>query len=191
MTSRGYDTFVDPYAYKGTATLKNKARLRDPIKLEEFELLMTAIRANEPLPAGKFDPLHYRSVHHHLFQDVYRWAGEYRTVRTSKDSNHFCYPEYIEHEMNRLFGTLDRTWAATSAPQFVDEAARFLAELNAIHPFREGNGRAQLAFLSMVSNQAGFPLNFSAVRPDAFMSAMIDSFGGQLDLLVVELCHLL
>jgi cell filamentation protein len=191
MRSRGYDTFVDPYAYKGTATLKNKARLRDSIKLEEFELLMTAIRANEPLPLGAFDPLHYRSVHHHLFQDVYRWAGKYRTVRTSKDGNHFCYPEYIEHEMNRLFGTLDRTLDASSAPQFVDEAARFLAELNAIHPFREGNGRAQLAFLSMVSNHVSFPLDFSAVRPDAFMSAMIKSFGGQLGLLRAELRHLL
>lgn len=189
--SRRYDTFIDPYAYKGTSTLKNKAGLHDPAKLEEFELEMTAIRANEALPTGRFDPLHYRRVHHHLFQDVYRWAGKYRTVRTSKDGNHFCYPEYISREMNHLFATLDGALTAPGAAKFIDEASHFLSELNAIHPFREGNGRAQLAFLSMVSQKAGFPLNFSTVRAEAFLSAMIESFSGRLDPLKIELRKLL
>lgn len=189
--SVGYDVFEDPYCYKGTTTLKNKLGLRDPALLESFELEMTTLRANEALPRGKYDPPHYRRVHHHLFQDVYRWAGKYRTVRTSKAGNPFCYPEYIEREMDRLFATLSQSLAAENSEQFVHQAARFLAELNAIHPFREGNGRAQLAFMSMISQRAGFPLDFAAVQRDSFLPAMIASYAGELGPLISELRSLL
>jgi len=189
--SVGYDVFEDPYCYKGTTTLKNKLGLRDPALLESFELEMTTLRANEALPRGEYDPPHYRRVHHHLFQDVYRWAGKYRTVRTSKAGNPFCYPEYIEREMGRLFATLSQSLAAENSEQFVHQAARFLAELNAIHPFREGNGRAQLAFMSMISQRAGFPLDFAAVQRDSFLPAMIASYAGELGPLISELRSLL
>jgi len=75
MTDVGYDAFDDPYCYKGTGTLRNKAGLRDAEALEAFELEMTSLRAEEPLPDGRFGPAHYRAVHRHLFQDVYAWAG--------------------------------------------------------------------------------------------------------------------
>jgi hypothetical protein len=94
-----YDIFDDPYCYKNTFVLKNKAGIRDA----EFELEMSILRAEEPLPEGKFTPLHYCKVHYHLFQDVYRWAGRYRTVHTTKGGNTFCYPEHIPNSMNRLF----------------------------------------------------------------------------------------
>ena len=93
MTSEGYDAFDDPYAYPGTTVLKNILDLRDPDTLEAFEVEISTLRAEEPLPEGKFDAVHYCAVHHHLFQDVYDWAGQYRTVRTSKGGNLFCYPE--------------------------------------------------------------------------------------------------
>ena len=84
MSGSDYDAFTDPYCYADSFVLKNRAGLRDAAALEAFELEMTALRAEEPLPAGRFGPAHYRAVHRHLFQDVYRWAGRYRTVRTSK-----------------------------------------------------------------------------------------------------------
>ena len=189
--SGGYDPFDDPYAYKGTTTLKNKLGLRDPELLAAFELEMTTLRASEALPRGRYGARHYRRVHHHLFQDVYSWAGRYRTIRTSKGGNPFCYPEYIEREMNRLFATVGRLLAAEDDEQFVREAAQFLAELNAIHPFREGNGRAQLSFMSMIGERAGFPLNFAAVQRASFLPAMIASHAGQLDPLIAELRALL
>lgn len=189
--SEGYDAFDDPYAYKGSTTLKNKLGLRDSSLLESFELEMTTLRAREALPRGKFDPLHYRRVHFHMFQDVYTWAGKYRTVRTSKGGNPFCFPEHIEAQMNRLFGTLKKPLDAENDEQFVSDAAEFLAELNAIHPFREGNGRTQLTFMSMVSEKAGFPLDFSRVRRASFLPAMIASYAGQLDPLIAEFRGLL
>ncbi|GAB4361000.1 MAG: hypothetical protein Kow0026_23780 [Oricola sp.] len=100
-------------------------------------------RAEEDLPAGAFDFAHYRAIHRHFFQDVYDWAGEVRTIRTGKGSNWFCYPEYIEAQANRLFAQLaekDHLRSCTGKSEFASEAAWFLSEINAAHPFREGNG---------------------------------------------------
>lgn len=193
MSPGGYDAFDDPYSYKGTYTLKNKLGLRDPELLESFELEMTTLRANEPLPNGRFDAQHYRCIHHFLFQDVYPWAGKYRTVRTSKGGNPFCFPEYIASEMDKLFAPLpsEPQLGAEDSEQFVAATAHFLAELNAIHPFREGNGRAQLTFVHLLGERAGFPFDFSRVQRDAFLPAMIASYDGELTLLISELRQIL
>jgi hypothetical protein len=106
MSGHGYAVFDDPYCYSGTFVLKNRADLRDQRRLEAFELEMSSLRAEEPLPKGRFGPAHYRAVHHHLFGDVYTWAGRYRTVRTAKGGNVFCYPEHIEAQMDALFARL-------------------------------------------------------------------------------------
>ncbi|MGY3488153.1 cell filamentation protein [Bradyrhizobium sp. USDA 4011] len=187
----GYDAFDDPYAYKGTTTLKNKLGLRDAAQLEAFELEMTTLRAREPLPRGKLNARHYCSVHRHLFQDVYSWAGKYRRVRTAKGGNPFCYPEYIDGEMTKLFATLPAALGADGPEDFIAEASRFLGELNAIHPFREGNGRSQLAFMAMLGETAGFAFDFARVRRDSFMPAMIASYAGNLVPLSAELRSLL
>jgi cell filamentation protein len=152
-----YDVFDDPYCYKGTSVLKNRGNIRDAKRLEAFELEMSNLRAREPLPAGDFTPSHYCKIHHHLFRDVYPWAGKYRTVRTSKGGNPFCYPEFIDKSMRVLFGKLETEPFKPGADQaqFVTTAANFLAELNAIHPFREGNGRSQLALLHMLGERSG------------------------------------
>lgn len=193
MTLGGYDAFDDPYCYPGTSCLKNRLRTRDPALLQNFELEMSTLRAEEPLPAGRFGPAHYRAVHRHLFQDVYRWAGRYRTVRTAKGGNWFCFPEHIEAQMNRLFRRLQAPpfLPGADADAFVAAAAAFLAEINAIHPFREGNGRAQLAFLHLVAVRAGHPLRLERIRPTPFLSAMIESFAGRLDPLRQQLTAIL
>ncbi len=190
--SSPYDAFDDPYCYPDSFVLKNIPDIRDAVKLSAFETEMATLRAIEPLPDGIFNPEHYQAVHHHLFQDVYRWAGAYRTVRTSKDGSTFCYPEHIEDQMEKLFGTLrkEQVFNEPSKTKFVTFAAEFLAELNAIHPFREGNGRSQLAFLFILGEQAGHPLDMERVRPEPMLNAMIQSFHGEINPLVVELTHL-
>lgn len=181
-----HDAFNDPYAYRHADVLKNRAGLRDPALLEAFELEMTALRAEEPLPDGRFDPAHYRAVHRHLFQDVYGWAGRYRTVRTSKNGHMFCYPENIGHSMAALFARLqdEPFTGGGDFEAFASAAADFLAELNAIHPFREGNGRTQLAFLHLVALRAGQPLDLSRIEPERMLAAMVESFTGDAAALV-------
>ena len=100
MSPEGYDAFEDPYCYPRTSVLRNRLDLRDQTELDAFEVEITTLRAEEPLPDGDFDPVHYRRIHHHLFQDVYPWAGQYRNVRISKGGNSFCYPEHISAQMD-------------------------------------------------------------------------------------------
>src|SRR5262245_28163996 len=98
-----YEVTRDPYCYAGTTVLKNIPGLRDAVALERFEAIATAQRSDEPFPFGRLSVAHYRAIHRHLFQDVYEWAGQYRTVRISMGDSMFCYPEHIPAQMRALF----------------------------------------------------------------------------------------
>jgi cell filamentation protein len=154
---------------------------------------MSTLRADEPLPAGRFGPTHYRRIHRHLFQDVYRWAGKYRTIATSKGRNLFCRPQFTEREMSRLFRRLDSAdfLLGSDRDAFIRSIAEFLSGLNAIHPFREGNGRSQLAFLHLLALRAGHPLEIEGIKPAAFLAAMIRGFDGEIGPLAEQLSALL
>lgn len=184
-----YAAFDDPYCYPGTDVLKNIPGWRDPAALAQFEMVATIERANEPLPPGHFSIRHYQAIHRHLFQDVYAWAGRFRTVRMAKDNSMFCYPENIRNEMRRLFAALKKNHYLQnlSEADFTRQAAHFLAELNAIHPFRDGNGRTQLTFMSLLAARAGHPLHLERLEPAAFLNAMIASFQGDLGPLRTQL----
>jgi cell filamentation protein len=175
-----YDAIDDPYTYKNSTVLINKLNLRDQDKLDDFEAEISSARANEPLPGGELDFAHYCAVHKHLFQDVYDWAGTPRTVRMSKQGNPFCFPEHIQAQGAKLFSNLEDEKYFTNLPakEFADKATHFLAELNAIHAFREGNGRTQLSFFSLLADRAGYPVDLGKLDPKAMLDAMIASFGG-------------
>jgi cell filamentation protein len=113
-------------------------------------------------------------------RNVYPWAGKLRTVRISKEGSAFCYPEHIDREMRRLFADLSaqKYFRGLDAAAFSEKAAHFLAGLNAIHPFREGNGRTQLSFLTILAERAGHPLHLERLDPKAMLNATIASFGG-------------
>jgi cell filamentation protein len=189
-----YDSIEDPYCYPGTTVLKNRRNLRTQQALDRFETAITAQRFSEPMPAGKLTEQHYRHVHRHIFRDVYAWAGEYREkVRISKGDSTFCYPEYIPREMKKLFDGLrrDDNLGGLCKPEFARRAASFLATLNAIHPFRDGNGRSQLAFMGLLARSAGYELRFSEIVPEDFLSAMIESFENGEGPLVAQVAKLL
>lgn len=160
--------------------LINKLELRTQEELDEAELALFLIRTDEQPPAGRCDYSHYMDLHHHLFQDVYDWAGKIRSIRIGKGNNWFCFPEYINREMKRVFTMLHENggFAGLDPVGFADRAANLLAELNAIHPFREGNGRTQLAFLSLLADNAGLPFNDDLLDRDRVIAAMINSFDG-------------
>lgn len=192
MNGDPYEVHQDPYCYENTTVLINSAGLRDQALLDDFELEMLNLRAQEPLPEGAFAPSHYRAVHRHLFQDVYDWAGEYRTVRTGKGGNWFCYPENIEQQINGLFSQLAAAAFLPGATrdEFIDAVTFFLSELNVIHCFREGNGRAQLTFVDMLASRAGHPLNLELIQRETYLPAIIESFAGELANLRSEIAKL-
>jgi cell filamentation protein len=168
------------YCYPGTAVLKNKLDLKDAEELARFEAEMSNARAQEPIEVQVLGYDFYRSLHHHLFQDVYDWAGEPRKIRIGKGGNWFCFPENIEAEMQRLFDALaekDELQNLDNA-EFAKQSAHFIAELNAIHPFREGNGRTQLSFLELLAARAGHPLDIQKMNPKDVFDAIVESFAG-------------
>ena len=138
-------------------------------------------RSEEPRPEGNLTYEHYKRIHHHFFQDVYDWAGEPREIRIGKGGNWFCHPEYIDAEMQRLFAQLadeNHLTEHSDAARFADRAAHYIAEINAIHPFREGNGRCQLTLLDILLSISGFEMDEDRIDPAEFMQAMISSFRG-------------
>ncbi|MFY9748009.1 MAG: Fic family protein [Acidobacteriaceae bacterium] len=187
--SEGYEAFDDPYVYPGTSVLRNRLGIRDAAGLEGFEVEAAHFRAEEGLPEGNFDAAHFSAVHRHLFGDVYEWAGTYRTVRIAKGTTMFCYPENIPAQMDALFGGIEGggRFRDVTVEEFVTRLAGFLAELNAIHPFREGNGRTQVSFAGLIGAASGQPLQLRRVNPRTFLPAMVASFAGDLGPLVAEL----
>ncbi|MFK3691099.1 Fic/DOC family protein [Agrobacterium tumefaciens] len=185
-----YNAVDDPLCYPDTHVLRNEADIADQAELDEFEQLMFDSRAEEELPGGNLDFMHFCALHHHFFQDIYEWAGQPRTVRTGKGDNWFCYPEYIGSEATKLFTELaNRNFFADAKDEaeFAQDAAWFLSELNAIHTFREGNGRIQLVFLTLLTRHAGFKFDEDQLRPEEFLKAMIVSFDGELGALADEI----
>jgi cell filamentation protein len=141
---------------------------------------MVTIQSSQPLPDGALDARHYRAIHRHLFGPVYRWAGKDRTIRIARDKSMFCYPEQIGRQMEILFGDLARAdhLRGRDAEAFATGAAHFLSELNVIHPFREGNGRAQKAFLMLLAERAGHAIDVGRIDRQRYLEAMIAAFKG-------------
>ena len=187
-----YDAVADPYCYPGSTVLRNIPDLKTQDTLDAFEAVSTTQRADEPLPEGRLSVSHYQAIHRHLFQEVFAWAGRFRTVRMSKDASAFCYPEHIAREMKSLFEHLKekRYFQGLTTDEFAKSAADFLSTLNAIHPFREGNGRTQTIFLALLADRAGHPLDLEKLDAQPFLAAMVTSFRGDTRALVSQIKHL-
>jgi cell filamentation protein len=152
---------TDPYVYPGTSCLRNRAGIRDPAELEQFEAEQTSIilaqLQQEPL-SGRYDVAHLKAFHRRIFGDVYDWAGEVRTVRLAKDRSVFALPEHIEDYLSKVLAELAQEGLLRGVEDetFVDRLTYYYAELNAAHPFREGNGRTIRAFLGQLAREAGY-----------------------------------
>lgn len=101
-------------------------------------------------------------------------------MRTAKDGNWFCFPENIPGEFDRIFRWLKAEGFLRGLPpeRFASRGAYFLSELNALHLFREGNGRTQNAFFALVAAEVGHPIDFDKLDPTTFLDAMVHSFDG-------------
>ena len=182
---------IDPISancYPGTTTLINKFDIQDEEKLNEIESVLSSARNAEWLntpQSATFDFDHYKAIHRFLFSDLYDWAGEVRTVNISKKGTQFTPAENIEHQAELIFKRLKELnyFKGLSHGEFVEEIVDFYCITNALHPFREGNGRTQRAFLTQLIRNAGYEINFADMDTELLMIATIQAAQGVTDLL--------
>jgi len=166
----------DPYLYPGTNVLKNLRGLTDPEHLERFEARRTHRRIAELIDnavSGEFDLGHLKAIHRYIFQDVYEWAGQFRTVNISKGGHLFGLADFLESSLQQVLMKLaaENHLVGLDVDTFADRAAYFLGELNAAHPFREGNGRTQREFLRELGLKAGHYIDWRAVTAQEMIEA--------------------
>ena len=179
-----YGTSEDPYAYPGTNTLRNLLHIDDADELarEEARLALERAASFEP----DFDQLDFsglRSIHRHLFQDVYDWAGEVRTIDISKGDTRFCTVQRIEPEALRLFSCLaQRHYLVDEALEDLPAAfADFYCELNVLHPFRDGNGRALRVYFETLAANRATEISWAGLDTDRWIQANVAGYHGELD----------
>ena len=173
----------DTYCYPGTDVLRNKAEITDANELDAYEGELSTLRSIEILEnpvAGQFDLSHLQRIHLALFQDVYDWAGKIRTVDISRGNSRFANVRFIESAANDIFNKLAReNWLkGLDADALSKRLAHYLSEINALHPFREGNGRVQRIFISQLSQSAGYQLDYSDLEQEQIYRAMELAFNG-------------
>jgi fido (protein-threonine AMPylation protein) len=172
----------DPSIDPKTGILGNIPGLRTQKQLDEFEAKATRARIkelkSEPHP-GKCDAVHFKAIHAYIFQDVYEWAGQPRTINAPKldpsGATRFTHYQDIETQLQSAFERLaaDSGLRGLTRAQFVEKTAELLGDLNHIHTFREGNGRAQKCFVEHLATQAGHSLDFSLVSEERMIVASI------------------
>jgi cell filamentation protein len=120
------------------------------------------------------------AIHRHLFGDVYEWAGQLRTIDISKGGHLFAHHAHIASAAAPIFNQLaeEKHLAGLDATAFSGRAAHYLGELNALHPFREGNGRAQREFVSHLAAAAGYYIAWEKIKQPDMLRASIQSFAG-------------
>lgn len=192
MTDR-YDTTGNPEDeyYPDTSILINLEDIRNTGELleRETELQVAAYEAifssfDEGLTPDL--PFFYY-LHHMIFSPLFVWAGRPRTVGISKSGTPFCPPQNIDRMMKAIFVELERErWLKGLAPDsFMERAAYYICEINAVHPFREGNGRAirfHIDVLSVLTRSDLF--DWTRTSADEYLKACVAGFQQDYSLMV-------
>ncbi|WP_298991803.1 Fic family protein [uncultured Pseudokineococcus sp.] len=161
----------ESYFWPGTQVLRNRYGVRNESELARREYASTARRQRE-LSRGDarveatFDAAHLQGLHRHLFQDVFDWAGQFRTVDIAKDGRGFAPTRLIDHYLAEARDAVTGVdWPGVDRVGFARGMAAVYAPLNQAHPFREGNGRTGRVFLDAVAEASPFRLDYSRVKP--------------------------
>lgn len=178
MTDK-YGIQNDPYCYPGTTTLVNLLDLRDDQELADAERDVTydaAITLEFAPPP--YDLAYLQAIHRWLFREVYAWAGDLRSVDISKGATRFCVSGRIVPEAAKVFRTMDsfQWFDGMARSQLVEHVAEAFGELNVVHPFREGNGRAQRILFEQLIVSAGYEISWDDVDPVEWIVANVAAY---------------
>ncbi|MGI9001097.1 MAG: Fic/DOC family protein [Pseudonocardia sp.] len=172
---------TDPYCWPDTDCLRNKLDIRDAVELREIESRIVSARDVElvrmTLP-GEYNLEHLKRFHARLFGDVYDWAGETRAVNVHKSGTTFAAWQIVDEYTSSILGQLefDSYLIGRRRGPFIERLAYYYSELNAVHPFRESNGRTQRAFLRQLAAAAGWRVDWSSLSTELNIAISSESF---------------
>ena len=165
------------YCYRDSNVLKNRFGLRDGAKLRAVEADVSLLRQRELLERpiqGRFTISHLRRIHRYLLGDIYPFAGHLRPENIMKGATRFLAHGEIPGKLADLMDQLRaELWlSGLDFDRFVERSAYYFAELNYIHPFREGNGRATREFMRLLFLRNGYEVDWAAVPAEDLLDAM-------------------
>ena len=173
-----YTTTQSIYCYPDSNVLKNKLNIRDNKLLKTAEEEITLIKQMELLKnpiKGNFSKAHLMNIHKFIFEDIYSFAGKIRKEQISKADTLFYPPNLIDRELDKVFAKIKEKnmLKETDREKVFDNLAYVMAELNIIHPFREGNGRSIREFIRLMAKRMGYDLNWGNVDKEELLEASI------------------
>ena len=175
-----YEARNSIYCYKDSDVLVNKFDIHDNKKLEEIErkiVLAKLYELRQNRQIGNFDVAHFVGIHRFLFEDIYPFAGLFRNENIAKGNFSFAEWEYIEDELKKLLDQLKEENYLQNLDRniFIKRLSYYMAELNVLHPFREGNGRTIREFIRQLAYKNGYVLNLKNINPKEMLYACIRS----------------
>ena len=182
----------DPYLYNDTDVLKNLLDIKDEMELEKAESNITYIKLldiDKLADNCSFDTRHLRLLHKYIFEDIYDWAGEFRTIQLVKgervlggDTVKYSNPENIKDDLAAAINNLNKTdWSVLGIDETANIFAKQIAALWQIHPFREGNTRSIITFATQFASAHGFKMDKQLLKESAgyVRDALVKASDGQ------------
>lgn len=164
----------------------NKIGIEDKEELRKLEYKIVEMRAAEleqnPSSITKtFDAAHLKKIHEHLFQDVYDWAGKERLYNISKQKSKFLDKDKIGKALDLISLSLqnNKNLKGLKVFDFAAKASEYHTNLNRVHPFEEGNGRATRVFMGEIAKEAGFIIQWDRVDPKEWLAASKEGMDGR------------
>ena len=175
----------DHYTYSDSEILKNKLNISDEAQLKRKEDALYSINLkrayNTAVNAQEINLSTLNTIHEQLFRDLYGWAGKPRRCELSKGGTPFCRHDFIEKEAGRILAELARKNYYNDLPKadYIKKLADLYGDLNLLHPYREGNGRALKILFHAITLKAGYEIDWTNVTKDEHLQAVIDTAHGK------------
>ncbi len=143
----------------------------DELNQAERDISYVKLLDVEKVFTKKFDINLLRQIHGYIFEDIFEWAGKFRTVNIYKEevvipglSLNYTYPENIEKELNRNLEDLNScSWENKNINEITTQFTKHLTKIWKVHPFRDGNTRTTLTFANIFAKQHGFEMDMSTI----------------------------
>lgn len=182
---------ADPYVYEGTNVLINLKGIKDQGKLDDFEstmanLALAKLYKNNPDVSSVFSIF---DIHKTLFEKVYSWAGEKRSINIYKQeevlaglSVEYSKEEKIEADLRKIDKEYSKiNWEYLSKEKKIEKVVKISSAVWQVHPFREGNTRTISVFIFFLMKKLNLDLNnqFLAEHAKFFRNALVLASIGQ------------